>query len=340
VLDPRAGRRVRASLLELAARPGLPGRIADGDGWAAMTGSGGLSRRSVAALEAAQGAARVVAVSAPYRLASREVFPGGTAVAVKPPGAPAKATVRLGDGRRVVVIAVLSDLPHLAVKRRSTFARLATAGIEIVHCGEVVEGRTPTSGGLDARLLPRLRAETSEAGLGLSIEVGEVRRLGKAVESADLLQVGGRNMQNFSLLRELGGVGHPVLLKRGWGASVEELLLAAEYILSNGNGRVVACESGIRTFDAAGGPRFEINAVPLLKAASHLPVCVDPCPSVPRPVLWTAVLRAGVAAGADAALVTVTPAERVSATRGIDLSRIGDLVGDLRRIGAAVGRPG
>jgi 3-deoxy-7-phosphoheptulonate synthase len=339
VLDRRAGRRARANLLQLAERSGLPGRIAEGDGWAAMSASVGLRAEAIAPFESAAGAARVVAVTAPFRLASREVFPEGTSVEIRQPGACGDTPVRLGNGQPLVAIAVLGELSHHAARRRVVFARLATAGVGIVHCGEVGERTSASPGAVDGRLLQRLREETGEAGLGLSIEVGEVRHLPQAVESAALLQVGGRNMQNFSLLRELGGVASPVLLKRGWGASVEELLLAAEYILSNGNGRVVACESGIRTFDAEGAPRFEINAVPLLKAASHLPVCADPCSAVTRPLLWPAVLRAGVAAGADAALVSVTPAERVSRTRGVDLSRLGALVAELRTIAAAVGRP-
>jgi 3-deoxy-7-phosphoheptulonate synthase len=152
--------------------------------------------------------------------------------------------------------------------------------------------------------------------------------------------VGARNMQNFSLLRELGGTDRPVILKRGLGASTEEFLLAAEYVVSHGNGRVVVCESGIRTFDVSGRPRFEINAIPLLKAASHLPVIADPSQSALDFRLVPPVALAAVAAGADGVLVEVgggtTGPDRASATIG--LQAFAGLVADLQTVAVAAGR--
>jgi hypothetical protein len=154
------------------------------------------------------------------------------------------------------------------------------------------------------------------------------------------LQVGGQNMQDFNLLRHLGGMSKPIVLRRGPGATVEEFLLAAEYVLVHGNGRVLLCESGIRTFDALDKPRFEINAIPLIKQLSHLPLLADPSQTAPRASAVPPIAKAAVAAGVDGLIVEVgTEATRDRAGFAIDIETMTRVVGELRPIARAAGRP-
>ena len=146
-------------------------------------------------------------------------------------------------------------------------------------------------------------------------------------------------MQDFNLLRALGEADRPVIVKRGFGATVEEFLLAAEYVLMHGNGRVIVCESGIRTFDATGRPRFEINAIPVIKRATHLPLLADPSRSTSDPRWVPAVARAAVAAGADGLMLDLKPPGRTTrSTSGIDATTFKMLIEDLEPIASAVGR--
>jgi 3-deoxy-7-phosphoheptulonate synthase len=185
----------------------------------------------------------------------------------------------------------------------------------------------------------RVRAISEAEGLALCAEVSDYRRIREVSGVADVLQVGSRNMQDFNLLRELGHADRPVLLKRGPGATVEEFLLAAEYVLSHGNGRVILCESGIRTFDVAGKPRFEINAIPVIKQATHLPVIADPSQATSHGRLVPAVARAAVAAGADGLVLEVTDDEaRERDGAAIGLPSLRALMAELDPIAQAVGR--
>ena len=187
--------------------------------------------------------------------------------------------------------------------------------------------------------LRRLRDVAHEHELALCVEVSDASQIPSAVQFADLLQVGSRNMQDFSLLREMGRTERPVLLRRGAGATVEEFLLAAEYVLLHGNRKVILCESGIRTFDALQKPRFEINAVPLIKHLSHLPLVADPSQTAPHAATVPAMARAAIAAGADG-LVLEVGTEAVYDPDGvaIDIETMRRLMAELRPIARAVGR--
>src|SRR5581483_9473068 len=153
-------------------------------------------------------------------------------------------------------------------------------------------------------LLARVRAET---GLPVVTEVMDTRQVEVVAEHADMLQVGARNMQNFALLSAVGDVRRPVLLKRGLAATMEELLLAAEYILARGNDQVVLCERGIRTFETATRNTLDVAAVPVLKSETHLPVIVDPSHAGGRAWLVAPLAYAAIAAGADGLIVEVHP---------------------------------
>jgi 3-deoxy-7-phosphoheptulonate synthase len=161
------------------------------------------------------------------------------------------------------------------------------------------------------------------------------------VSYADVLQIGARNMQNYSLLHAAGASQHPVLLKRGMSATVEELLMAAEYFLSHGNRRVILCERGIRTFETTTRNTTDINAIPVLKALTHLPVVLDPSHSTGYWNYVTAVARAGVAAGADGLIVEVHPHPDAALSDGgqsLKPERFAEMVRQIRAVAQAVGR--
>jgi 3-deoxy-7-phosphoheptulonate synthase len=172
-------------------------------------------------------------------------------------------------------------------------------------------------------------------------EVMEISQIEHMLPYTDLLQVGARNMQNFNLLRELGSVRKPVLLKRGMAATIEELLLSAEYIMAGGNYDVILCERGIRTYETATRNTMDISAIPVVKKLSHLPIAGDPSHGTGRRDMVAPLARASVAAGADAILVEVHPnADKAAsdAAQTLYLEQFEELMGQLRVIASAVGR--
>ncbi|HTN52930.1 MAG TPA: 3-deoxy-7-phosphoheptulonate synthase, partial [Anaeromyxobacter sp.] len=189
------------------------------------------------------------------------------------------------------------------------------------------------------RLLALAREQT---GLKVVTEVMDVETLPMVCDYADVLQIGARNMQNFSLLKQLGTLRKPVLLKRGPSATIKEWLMAAEYVLSRGNYQVALCERGIRTFETMTRNTLDINAVPVLKALTHLPVVVDPSHGIGLRAHVAAVARAGVAAGADGLIVEVHPHPEKALSDGhqsLTPAEFEGLVAQVRVIGSALGRP-
>lgn len=265
-----------------------------------IIGALGGNREALAqqALEALAGVERVVPVLHPYKLVSRELKPEPTVVKV--------GGVAIG-GPEVVVIAgpcaVESEEQILATART-----VKAAGARILRGGAFKPRSSPYSfqglGEEGLRLLALARAET---GLPIVTEVLDVRTLETVAAQADMIQIGARNMQNFELLREVGVLKLPVLLKRGLSATIEEWLLAAEYIMREGNSQIVLCERGIRSFDTATRNTLDLAAVPLLHRLSHLPVIVDPSHATGKWRLVTPMSLAAVAAGADGLIIEVHP---------------------------------
>jgi 3-deoxy-7-phosphoheptulonate synthase len=183
------------------------------------------------------------------------------------------------------------------------------AGATMLRGGAFKPRTSPYSlQGLGSEALAILAEAREDTGLPLVTEVLDPRQLEEVVETADVLQIGARNMQNFLLLAECGKTDKPVLLKRGASASLEELLMAAEYILKEGNPRVILCERGIKTFERSTRFTLDISAVPVLQEETHLPVIVDPSHPAGRRELVPALARAAVAAGADGIIVEAHPA--------------------------------
>ncbi|HOX29306.1 MAG TPA: 3-deoxy-7-phosphoheptulonate synthase [bacterium] len=220
--------------------------------------------------------------------------------------------------------------------------KLKAIGVKILRAGAYKPRTSPYSfqgfGEKGLKMLSRARAET---GMAIITEVIEATDAKKVAAHADILQIGARNMQNFNLLKACGKIGKPVLLKRGLSATIEEWLLAAEYIAKEGNPRVMLCERGIRTFETYTRNTLDLNAVAAAKTLSHLPVIVDPSHGTGRWELVTPMARAGVAAGADGLLVEAhpRPEEAISdARQTLNLNHLKQLKKDVKAIAAAMGR--
>jgi len=250
-------------------------------------------------LEAMPGVERVVRILQPYKLVNREFHAGqDSTVRVR--------DVAIGGGRVVVIAGPCSvESPQQVA---STARAVQAAGARLLRGGAFKPRTSPYSfQGLEEWGLQILAEAREDTGLPVVAEAMDARQLELVVKYADMVQIGARNMQNYTLLRDAGRAGHPVLLKRGPSATIEELLLAAEYIMSEGNPNVVLCERGIRTFEPSTRFTLDLAAVPVLKGLSHLPVVVDPCHSSGKWKLVAPMARAAVAAGADGLLVEVHP---------------------------------
>jgi 3-deoxy-7-phosphoheptulonate synthase len=189
------------------------------------------------------------------------------------------------------------------------------------------------------KLLALAREET---GLRVVTEAMDVETLPMVADYADMVQIGARNMQNYSLLKQLGKLGKPVLLKRGPSATIKEWLMAAEYVVAHGNGRVALCERGIRTFETATRNTLDLNAVPVLKSLTHLPVIVDPSHGIGLRAHVPAMARAAVAAGADGLIIEVHPCPEKALSDGqqsLTPQEFEGLMAQVRVIAGAVGRP-
>jgi 3-deoxy-7-phosphoheptulonate synthase len=278
------------------------------------------------------GVDRVVPITRPYKLASREFRPEDSIFPLD--------GVQIG-GPGVVIIA-----GPCSVESRSQFLETAAAVREAgAHAlrGGVFKPRTsPYSfAGLGEDGLELLVEARQLTGLPIVTEVMREEQIPILTQHVDVLQVGARNMQNFALLHAVGESQHPVLLKRGMMATIEELLMAAEYILSHGNRRVMLCERGIRTFESTTRNTTDINAIPVLKELTHLPVILDPSHSTGNWCYVAAVARAGVAAGADGLIIEVHPRPDEALSDGgqsLKPERFAELVGQIKRVAEAVGR--
>jgi 3-deoxy-7-phosphoheptulonate synthase len=244
-------------------------------------------------------------VLAPYKLVSREMHPHDTVVNV--------GTVPVGGSRFVVMAGPCAV--ESAEQLLETARVVRAAGGTVLRGGAFKPRTSPYSfQGLGRRGLEILREASAATGLPVVTEVLDVSDVELVGSYADAFQVGARNMQNYRLLQAVGGAGKPVLLKRGMGARVEDLLMAAEYVLAAGNPQVILCERGIQTFETATRNTLDLNAIPVIKERSHLPVVVDPSHGTGRRELVIPMAKAAVACGADGLLVEVhrDPAQALS----------------------------
>jgi 3-deoxy-7-phosphoheptulonate synthase len=274
-----------------------------------------------------------IPVSKPYKQVGREWHPEPTVVAV--------AGVRIGEGAPFTVAAgpcAVESRDQLLTTARS----VASAGASMLRGGAYKPRTSPYSfRGLGRAALDYLAEARSETGLPVVTEVLTPADVEPVAEVADVLQVGARNAQNFALLEAVGGATRPVLLKRGLSSTIEEWLLSAEHVVSQGNPNVILCERGIRTFETATRNTLDLSAVPLIHSLSHLPVLVDPSHATGHRHLVPAMALAAVAAGADGLLVEVHPDPDAALSDGaqsLTTEQFATLMEDVRHLIGALRR--
>jgi len=283
-------------------------------------------------LEVLPGVETVVPILQPFKLASREVKGG-------------KSIVRVGDleigGPAVVVMAGPCSVESEA-QMLQTAQAVKAAGATVLRGGAFKPRTSPYAfQGLAEEGLKYLDAARSATGLKIITEVVNPMDVELVAEYADILQIGARNVQNFALLKRAGEVGKPVLLKRGMATTIKEFLMAAEYILSEGNYNVALCERGIRTFETATRFTLDLSAVPVLNKLTHLPVVIDPSHGTGQWDYVAPMAKASVACGADGLLIEVHPTPETAQSDGLQslkLTKFQQLMDELRPIALAVGR--
>jgi 3-deoxy-7-phosphoheptulonate synthase len=271
-------------------------------------------------------------IASPYKLASRNFRPGGTIIRIKDVEIGGSAVIAMAGPCSVEGEGQIEELAAL----------IAKAGARVIRGGAFKPRSSPYSfQGMGEEGLKLLRGAADRNGLLVVSEVMDQTQIPMMCDYVDIFQVGARNMQNFNLLKELGKTTTPVLLKRGIAATVEELLLSAEYILSGGNYDVMLCERGIRTFETYTRNTMDVSAIPVVKKLSHLPIIADPSHGTGRRDLVLPMARAAVAAGADGLIIEVhqDPDRAVSdGAQTLNLPDFTELVRQSRIIAGAVGR--
>ncbi len=294
-----------------------------------VVGAGKVDRGLVALME---GVHEVLRITEPYKLASRTFKADDTVINV--------GEVRIGGDEVIVMAGPCSAETEEQVF--STAAAVKRAGAKVLRGGAFKPRSSPYSfQGLGEEGLRLLRAGANAHDLKLITEVMDISQIEVIDKYADIFQVGARNMQNFTLLRELGRTRKPVMLKRGIAATVEEWLLSAEYILSGGNGEVMLCERGIRTFETATRNTLDVSAIPIVKELSHLPIFVDPSHGTGRRDKVASMARAAAAAGADGLIIEVhnNPDHALSdGAQSMFPVQFDRLMAELRIITPAIGR--
>lgn len=283
-------------------------------------------------LMAMDGVEKVMPVLAPFKLAAKHIQ-SRTSISIS-------ESVSIG-GTQLAIMAGNCAVETLEISQ-ATAEAVKKAGANIQRGGAFKPRTSPYSfQGLGSEGLDILSEVRRTTGLPIITEILDPRHIEMIAEHTDIMQVGTRNMQNFELLRELGQVNKPVLLKRGMAATIEEFLMSAEYILSSGNPNVILCERGIRTYETATRNTLDISAIPVLKDMTHLPVIVDPSHAAGNRTYVPALAKAAIAAGADGLLMDVHPDPThalVDSDQALTFEQFGALMEDIKKIAEAVGR--
>ena len=298
---------------------------------------GAIGDKSAIELETIQmlpGVSEIVPIRKPYKLVSREFKQEDTVVKIT-------KDLAIGAGQKVVIIAGPCSVEGKAEIMEVARA-VKLAGATALRGGAFKPRTSPYSfQGLGKAGLELLKEAKKETGLPIVTEVLDTREVELVAQYADVIQIGARNMQNFTLLREVGKTGKPVMIKRGPGSTIEELLMSAEYVLSEGNRNVILCERGIRTWETYTRNTLDLSLVPVVKKLSHLPVVVDPSHGTGKWDLVPAMAKAAVAAGADGLIIEVHPhpAEALSdGPQSLKPDTFMELMRDLKKIAQAIGR--
>lgn len=284
-------------------------------------------------LEALPGVARVIHVTQPYKQVSREWRQDDTIVTIAP-------GVSFGGGEVPVIAGPCSVESEEQIVRAARLVK--AAGGTALRGGAFKPRSSPYAfQGLGKEGLELLALARKETGLAVVTEAMDDEGAHLVAEYADCIQIGARNMQNYSLLKTVGRLGKPVLLKRGMAATISDLLLSAEYVLAEGNGQVILCERGVRTFDPAVRNMFDLTAIPVVHSLSHLPIVADPSHGTGLRDKVTPMARAAVAAGADGIIVEMHPNPERALSDGAQSlypDQFAELMTELRAVAAAIGR--
>ncbi|MBN2058650.1 MAG: 3-deoxy-7-phosphoheptulonate synthase [Candidatus Saganbacteria bacterium] len=298
---------------------------------------GAIGDKSAIELETIQmmaGVSEIVPIRKPYKLVSREFQHEDSVVKIA-------RGLAVGAGEKIAIIA-----GPCSIESKQQIIEVAEAAKRAGACalrGGAFKPRTSPYSfqGLGEEGLKLLAEARKQTGLPVVTEVMDTRDVALVAKYADVLQIGARNMANFNLLKEVGKVKKTVLLKRGPGSTIQELLMSAEYIMSEGNKNVILCERGIRTFETATRNTLDLNAVPMIKKLSHLPVIVDPSHGTGEWDMVPAMSRASIAAGADGLIIEVHPRPEAAMSDGAQSLKpdtFADLMKDLKKVAKAVGR--
>ena len=306
----------------------------------AAIGTPSLQEKDLVApqLRAMDAVEKVLYVSKPYKMVSRESHPENTRFSIG--DHPDANPIEIG-GERLAIMAGPCSVENLD---GTLFIadEVKKVGAQILRGGAFKPRTSPYDfQGLGVEGLQILAKARAQTGLPVITEVMTPALVEQVCEYADILQIGARNMQNYDLLREVGKARTPVLLKRGLSSTIEEWLKAAEYILAGGNERVMFCERGIRTFEPSTRFTLDLSAIPAIKRASHLPIIVDPSQGTGRRDMVISMSRAAIAAGADGLIIEVHPHPEDALSDGqqtLDVAQFGDLMKSLAPIAGAVGR--
>jgi 3-deoxy-7-phosphoheptulonate synthase len=333
ICEARATEAQIAALQQKIRDAGLVIHRSDGVEYTVLGVVGDRNRLDVGAVSMMPGVRDIVMVSTPYKLASREFHPEDTIVRI--------GEKYLVGGMEVAVMAGPCAIEsEEQIEASAQF--VAASGAQILRGGAFKPRSSPYSyQGLGIDGLKMLRQAADRHGLAVVTEVMTIEQIETISEYADLLQVGARNMQNYPLLTALGHAGKPVLLKRGMSATIQEWLMSAEYILTEGNPDVILCERGIRTFETATRNTLDLSAVPVIKHLSHLPVIVDPSHGVGIRRYVAPMAHAAVAAGADGIMIEIHPNPDKALSDGpqsLTFEEFGLLMNRCRIIATTIGR--
>jgi 3-deoxy-7-phosphoheptulonate synthase len=320
-------------VVEVIEEMGYQARAMPGSQRTAVGLVGNDGRVDSSRIEALAGVAQVIHVTKPYKQVSREWKHENTVVQIAP-------GVTFGAREIQVIAGPCSVESERQIVTAAT--QVAAAGATALRGGAFKPRSSPYSfQGLGKRGLEYLRIARRETGLPIVTEALDEEGAHVVAEYADCIQIGARNMQNYSLLRAVGRIGKPVLLKRGMAATITDLLLSAEYILAEGNERVILCERGVRSFDTSTRNLLDLTAIPLVQKLSHLPIIADPSHGTGLRDKVVPMARAAIAAGADGVIVEVHPdPDRALSDGGQSLfpEQFAGLVAELRAIAQAIGR--
>ena len=319
-------------VVERMQEAGVDARVSVGREATVIAAMGDREQLATLPLEGYPGVAQVLPILKPYKLVAREVSADPTVIDVD--------GHRIGDSWFGLIAGPCSV--ETREQTLETARAVKAAGATMLRGGAFKPRTSPYSfQGLGAEALAILREAREETGLPIVTELMDPRHVEEVVETADVIQIGARNSQNFLLLSEVGRSDKPVLLKRGLSTSVEELLMAAEYIAKEGNERIVLCERGIKTFETSTRFTLDLGAVAVLKHETHLPVIVDPSHAAGRRDLVLPLARAAVAVGADGIIVETHPRPEEALSDGpqqIPAAEFGAFAADVREFVALMGK--